>query len=71
MALKGYEETIFALSGAEAAEAREIIACLGDRAPFGLIEGLAGAPGRARMTLPWAGRNPLLTPAGKSAAGLS
>ena len=44
-ALKGYEEAMFARSAAEAADAHKIIdLCLGDRAPFGLIEFLTGAP---------------------------
>jgi hypothetical protein len=38
-ALKGYEEAMFAPSAAEAADAHETMdLCLGDRAPFGLIE---------------------------------
>ena len=43
-ALYAYEEAMFARSAAEAADAHEILdLCLGDRAPFGLIEFLAGA----------------------------
>ena len=44
-ALAAYEEAMFARSEAFAADAREILdLCLGERAPFGLIEFLTGAP---------------------------
>jgi hypothetical protein len=43
-ALAGYEEAMFARSDAEYADAYEILdLCLGDRAPFGLIDFLTGA----------------------------
>ena len=43
-ALAGYEEAMFARSAAEAADAHQILElCLGDRAPFGLIDFFAGA----------------------------
>jgi 2-polyprenyl-6-methoxyphenol hydroxylase-like FAD-dependent oxidoreductase len=43
-ALVGYEEAMFARSDAEYADAHEILdLCLGDRAPFGLIDFLTGA----------------------------
>jgi 2-polyprenyl-6-methoxyphenol hydroxylase-like FAD-dependent oxidoreductase len=42
-ALVGYEEAMFARSDAEYADAQEILdLCLGDRAPFGLIDFLTG-----------------------------
>ena len=45
-ALAAYEETMFRRSEAFAADAREILdLCLGDSAPFGLIDFLAGVPG--------------------------
>jgi 2-polyprenyl-6-methoxyphenol hydroxylase-like FAD-dependent oxidoreductase len=48
-ALTDYEEALFPRSEAEAADAYEILdLCLGDRAPFGLIEFLSGAPGGER-----------------------
>jgi 2-polyprenyl-6-methoxyphenol hydroxylase-like FAD-dependent oxidoreductase len=48
-ALTDYEEALFPRSEAEAADAYEILdLCLGDRAPFGLIEFLTGAPGGER-----------------------
>jgi 2-polyprenyl-6-methoxyphenol hydroxylase-like FAD-dependent oxidoreductase len=44
-ALTAYEKTMFPRSEAEYADAYEILdLCLGDRAPFGLIEFLTGAP---------------------------
>jgi len=44
-ALAAYERAMFARSESFAADAREILdLCLGDRAPFGLIDFLAGAP---------------------------
>jgi 2-polyprenyl-6-methoxyphenol hydroxylase-like FAD-dependent oxidoreductase len=44
-ALAGYEEPMFARSASFAADAREILdLCLGDRAPFGLIDFLTGVP---------------------------
>jgi 2-polyprenyl-6-methoxyphenol hydroxylase-like FAD-dependent oxidoreductase len=44
-ALAAYEGAMFARSESFAADAREILdLCLGDRAPFGLIDFLAGAP---------------------------
>ena len=44
-ALTVCEEAMFARSAAEAADAHEILdLCLGDRAPFGLIEFLTGVP---------------------------
>ncbi len=44
-ALAGHEEAMFARSAAEAVDARQLLdICLGDRAPFGLIEFLTGAP---------------------------
>ena len=44
-ALTACEEAMFARSAAEAADAHEILdLCLGDRAPFGLIEFLTGVP---------------------------
>jgi 2-polyprenyl-6-methoxyphenol hydroxylase-like FAD-dependent oxidoreductase len=44
-ALTAYEEAMFPRSEAEAADAHQILdLCLGDRAPFGLIEFLTGAP---------------------------
>jgi len=43
-ALATFEEAMFPRSGAEAADAHEILdLCLGDRAPFGLIEFFTGA----------------------------
>ena len=43
-ALADYEEAMFARSEAEAVDAHEIIElCLGDTAPFGLIDFLTGA----------------------------
>ena len=43
-ALAAYEETMFARTEAEYADAHEILdLCLGDRAPYGLIEFLTGA----------------------------
>jgi 2-polyprenyl-6-methoxyphenol hydroxylase-like FAD-dependent oxidoreductase len=43
-ALAGYEEAMFARSDAEYADAYEVLdLCLGDRAPFGLIDFLTGA----------------------------
>ena len=48
-ALAAYEGAMFPRSESFAADAREILElCLGDRAPFGLIEFLAGAPGAER-----------------------
>jgi 2-polyprenyl-6-methoxyphenol hydroxylase-like FAD-dependent oxidoreductase len=45
-ALAAYEGVMFARSAAFAVDAREILdLCLGDRAPFGLIAFLTGAPG--------------------------
>src|ERR1700733_9408774 len=45
-ALAAYEGAMFPRSESFAADAREILElCLGDRAPFGLIEFLTGAPG--------------------------
>ena len=47
-ALTACEEAMFARSAAEAADAHEILdLCLGDRAPFGLIEFLTGVPEEA------------------------
>jgi len=44
-ALSAYEQAMFPRSQAEAADAHEILElCLGDRAPYGLIEFLTGAP---------------------------
>jgi 2-polyprenyl-6-methoxyphenol hydroxylase-like FAD-dependent oxidoreductase len=44
-ALTACEQAMFARSAAEAADAHEILdLCLGDRAPFGLIEFLTGVP---------------------------
>jgi 2-polyprenyl-6-methoxyphenol hydroxylase-like FAD-dependent oxidoreductase len=44
-ALSVYEKALFPRSDAEYADAHEILdLCLGDRAPFGLIDFLAGAP---------------------------
>jgi 2-polyprenyl-6-methoxyphenol hydroxylase-like FAD-dependent oxidoreductase len=44
-ALTAYEEALFPRSEAEYADAHEILdLCLGDRAPFGLIEFFTGAP---------------------------
>jgi 2-polyprenyl-6-methoxyphenol hydroxylase-like FAD-dependent oxidoreductase len=46
-ALLAYEEALFPRSEAEYADAYEILdLCLGDRAPFGLIDFLTGSPGR-------------------------
>jgi flavin-dependent dehydrogenase len=43
-ALTGYEETMFRRSESEYADADEILdLCLGDRAPFGLVDFLTGA----------------------------
>jgi flavin-dependent dehydrogenase len=43
-ALTAYEEALFPRSESEAADAYQILElCLGDRAPFGLIDFLAGA----------------------------
>jgi 2-polyprenyl-6-methoxyphenol hydroxylase-like FAD-dependent oxidoreductase len=48
-ALAAYESAMFRRSESFAADAREILdLCLGDRAPFGLIEFLTGAPESAR-----------------------
>jgi 2-polyprenyl-6-methoxyphenol hydroxylase-like FAD-dependent oxidoreductase len=48
-ALAAYEGAMFERSEAFAADAREILdLCLGDRAPFGLIDFLTGAPEAAR-----------------------
>ena len=48
-ALGAYEGAMFERSEAFAADAREILdLCLGDRAPFGLIDFLTGAPEAAR-----------------------
>ena len=48
-ALTAYEEAMFPRSAAEAADAHEILdLCLGDRAPFGLIEFLTSVPQEAR-----------------------
>ena len=48
-ALAAYERAMFGRSAAFAADAREILdLCLGDRAPFGLIDFLTGAPEAAR-----------------------
>jgi 2-polyprenyl-6-methoxyphenol hydroxylase-like FAD-dependent oxidoreductase len=45
-ALAAYEEVMFPRSQAEAADAHEIVdLCLGDRAPYGLIEFFQSAPG--------------------------
>ena len=45
-ALTAYEEAMFPRSESEAADAHEILElCLGDRAPFGLIDFFTGAPG--------------------------
>jgi hypothetical protein len=42
-----YEQAMFSRSAAEAADAHMIVKlCLGDRAPFSLIEFLTSAPGR-------------------------
>jgi 2-polyprenyl-6-methoxyphenol hydroxylase-like FAD-dependent oxidoreductase len=47
-ALTAYEQALFPRSDAEYADAHEILdLCLGDRAPFGLIEFLTGAPAGA------------------------
>ncbi|HWN62766.1 MAG TPA: FAD-dependent monooxygenase [Streptosporangiaceae bacterium] len=44
-ALSAYEEALFPRSESEYADAYEILElCLGDRAPFGLIEFFTGAP---------------------------
>jgi hypothetical protein len=44
-ALTACEQAMFARSAAEAADTFEILdLCLGDRAPFGLIEFLTGVP---------------------------
>jgi flavin-dependent dehydrogenase len=44
-ALAAYEEALFTRSEAEYADAYEILdLCLGDRAPFGLIDFFTGAP---------------------------
>jgi flavin-dependent dehydrogenase len=44
-ALTAYEEALFPRSESEYADAYEILElCLGDRAPFGLIEFFTGAP---------------------------
>jgi hypothetical protein len=44
-ALTAYEEAMFPRSEAEAADAYVILElCLGDRAPFGLIDFFTGAP---------------------------
>ena len=46
-ALTAYEEAMFPRSESEAADAHLILdLCLGDRAPFGLIEFFTGAPGK-------------------------
>jgi flavin-dependent dehydrogenase len=46
-ALTAYEEALFPRSESEYADAYEILElCLGDRAPFGLIEFFTGAPAR-------------------------
>ena len=48
-ALAAYEKAMFGRSESFAADAREILdLCLGERAPFGLIEFLTGAPESAR-----------------------
>jgi 2-polyprenyl-6-methoxyphenol hydroxylase-like FAD-dependent oxidoreductase len=48
-ALAAYEETLFPRSESEYADAYQILdLCLGDRAPFGLIEFFTGAPGEER-----------------------
>ncbi|WP_071000304.1 hypothetical protein [Methylobacterium sp. C1] len=45
VALAGYEEAMFARSAAEAAEMHEILdLCLGERAPYRLIELFEGDP---------------------------
>ena len=50
-ALAAYEEALFPRSEAEYADAYEILdLCLGDRAPFGLIEFLTGVPDSLRLT---------------------
>jgi hypothetical protein len=44
-ALTAYEAALFPRSASEYADAHEILdLCLGDRAPFGLIDFLTGAP---------------------------
>jgi hypothetical protein len=44
-ALTAYEEALFPRSESEYADAYEIVElCLGDRAPFGLIEFFTGSP---------------------------
>jgi 2-polyprenyl-6-methoxyphenol hydroxylase-like FAD-dependent oxidoreductase len=49
-ALSAYEEALFPRSESEYADAHEILEfCLGDRAPFGLIEFFTGAPARSAM----------------------
>jgi 2-polyprenyl-6-methoxyphenol hydroxylase-like FAD-dependent oxidoreductase len=48
-ALAGYEAAMFLRSEAAAVDARQVLeVCLGDRAPFGLVDFLTGAPARAR-----------------------
>jgi len=50
VALSAYEEALFPRSESEYADAHEILElCLGDRAPFGLIEFFTGAPARSAM----------------------
>jgi flavin-dependent dehydrogenase len=45
-ALATYEEALFPRSESEAVDAYQILElCLGDRAPFGLIDFFTGAPG--------------------------